>query len=164
MEICCACSSLEFVLTCMLSICYCLICFAIIIIIIYATKQITADSKCNSKRKSNKTHDVQLELENYDTVLIFLRLSGCYCDMELQWYCVLYRKVVALSGTSMECRMAALTRYITWYWLLLNPCVHSIVTYFCINGVFHSMNISCILCIKSFNAFHWLWILYYTCI
>lgn len=92
----------------MLSICYCLICLAIRIIIIYATKQITADSKCNSKRKSNKTHDVQLELDNYDT-----GLSGCYCDMELQWYCVLYRKVVALSGTSMECRMAALTRYIT---------------------------------------------------
>lgn len=34
----------------------------------------------------HKTHDVQLELDNYDT-----GLSGCYCDMELQWYCVLYR-------------------------------------------------------------------------
>lgn len=45
----------------------------------------------------------------------FLQLSGCYCYMELQCYCELYRTIVALPGISMECRMAALTRYIMWY-------------------------------------------------
>lgn len=96
----------------MLSICYCLICLALRIIII-CDETNHCRQQMQLQTEVHKTHDVQLELDNFDTEPIFLRLSGCYCDMELQWYCVLYRKVVALSGTSMECRMAALTRYIT---------------------------------------------------
>lgn len=69
----------------MLSICYCLICLALRIIII-CDETNHCRQQMQLQTEVHKTHDVQLELDNYDT-----GLSGCYCDMELQWYCVLYR-------------------------------------------------------------------------
>lgn len=69
----------------MLSICYCLICLAIRIIII-CDETNHCRQQMQFQTEVHKTHDVQLELDNYDT-----GLSGCYYDMELQWYCVLYR-------------------------------------------------------------------------